>query len=95
MGSHQTATLSSAKVATVQRGKSAMPWRSNHTPAANTVTKKPNEPQSRTRPYLWVLNCPPSLTRWAMAASLSDIKGLVWMNKSTITALNHHRLWLT
>jgi hypothetical protein len=30
-----------------------------------------------------------------MAASLSDIKGLVWMNMSTITALNHHRLWLT
>ena len=49
-GSHQTLATTAASVSNVQAGKCCMPNASNQAPAANTVTRNPAEPHSRTRP---------------------------------------------
>ena len=49
-GRRSVATSTSASVIEAQPGKWPMPKRSNHSPATNTVTRKPAEPHSRMRP---------------------------------------------
>jgi hypothetical protein len=49
-GRNQTLAVTAASVSVVQAGKWPMPACSNQAPAANTVTRKPSEPHSRTRP---------------------------------------------
>ncbi len=49
-GEHHAKKKTAARLMSVHIGKSLMPKRSNQPPAANTVTKKPSEPHSRTRP---------------------------------------------
>ncbi len=49
-GSSHTLITTAPRVSSVQAGKCPRPKRSNHQPAITTVTRKPSEPQSRTRP---------------------------------------------
>ena len=49
-GSFMVASSTTASVPAAQYGKCFMPKRSNHSPAKNTVSRKPAEPQRRMRP---------------------------------------------
>ncbi len=49
-GRLHTLAATAARLSTVHSAKLPMPWAWNHAPAASTVTRKPAEPHSRTRP---------------------------------------------
>ena len=81
----QVLRATASSMAVFQCGKWPMPNPSNQAPAANTVTKNPIEPHSRTRPYKRPSKTPPRVTRCAMADSFIGIMALVCKNITNST----------
>ena len=88
-GTCQQLITSITKVSMHSSGKWRMPNTSNHAPAASTVSIKPSEPNSRTRPCSLTLNTPFCVTTCDSADSLIGINALLFRYIKSKQAISH------